>query len=156
MRHFLLVLAVLGLIAALVLRIRYGGGDDYPDLTAPPLLPESALEEVVSYPEPIGNVAVSPGGRLFFTVHPESRPQGNQLLEFIDGAATPYPSGAVQPHLFDTVLGLVVDDQNLLWTIMDSGPLACWPSISRLATSFMTTPSTTLSHREALSCRTCA
>ena len=120
MRHFLLFLAVLGLIAALVLRIRYGGGDDYPDLTTPPLLPASALEEFVSYPEPIGNVAVSPDGRLFFTVHPESRPRGNRLLEYIDGAAIPYPNGGVQPHLFDTVLGLVVDDHNRLWTI-DSG-----------------------------------
>lgn len=32
----------------------------------------------------------------------------------------PYPNGTVQPHLFDTVLGLVVDRQNRLWTI-DNG-----------------------------------
>jgi len=78
------------------------------------------LEVVLSYAEPIGNVAVSADGRIFFTVHPESRPQGNKLLEWVDGAAVPYPSGAVQPHLFDTVLGLVVDRQNVLWTI-DNG-----------------------------------
>ena len=61
----------------------------------------------VTYPEPIGNVAVSRDGRIFFTIHPEGRTQGNKLLEWVDGAAEPYPSGTVQPHLFDTVLGLV-------------------------------------------------
>jgi len=107
-------------LAAIILRVRYGPGDPYPDLSTPPILDEAALEEVLSYPEPIGNVAVSAGGRIFFTVHPESRPQGNKLLEWVDGAAVPYPSGTVQPHLFDTVLGLVIDRRNLLWTI-DNG-----------------------------------
>ncbi|MDA0679987.1 MAG: L-dopachrome tautomerase-related protein [Proteobacteria bacterium] len=120
MKHFLLFLLVVSSLAAIVLRVRYGGGDPYPDLSTPPILDESALEEVLRYPEPIGNVAVSAGGRIFFTVHPESRPRGNKLLEWVDGAAVPYPSGTVQPHLFDTVLGLVVDRQNRLWTI-DNG-----------------------------------
>lgn len=120
MRHFLLFLLVFSVIAAIVLRVRYGGGEPYPDLTTAPLLQEAALEEVLRYPEPIGNVAVSQDGRLFFTVHPESRPQGNKLLEWVAGAAVPYPSGAAQPLLFDTVLGLVVDRQNRLWTI-DNG-----------------------------------
>ena len=120
MRNFLLFLLVLSLIAAAALRVRYGGGEPYPDLSTPPLLSEDALEEVMSYPEPIGNVAVNRDGRIFFTVHPESRPQGNRLLEWVDGAAVPYPSGTVQPHLFDTVLGLVIDRQDVLWTI-DNG-----------------------------------
>ena len=120
MRHFLIFLLVFTLLSALVLRIRYGGGEPYEDVSTAPILPESALEEFLRYPEPIGNVAVSPEGRVFFTVHPESRPQGNRLLEFVNGAAVPYPSGAVQPHLFDTVLGLTVDRQNRLWTI-DNG-----------------------------------
>jgi len=100
--------------------MRYGGGEHYPDLSTPPLLGDALLEEVLSYPEPIGNVAVSADGRIFFSVHPESRPQGNKLLEWVDGAAVPYPSGTVQPHLFETVLGLVIDRQNVLWTI-DNG-----------------------------------
>lgn len=120
MRHFLLFLLAVSLIAAIVLRVRYGGGEPYQDLSTVPLLDESSLEEVLRYPEPIGNVAVSNGGRIFFTVHPESRPQGNKLLEWVEGAAVPYPSGTVQPHLFDTVLGIVVDRQDLLWTI-DNG-----------------------------------
>ena len=120
MRHFLIFLLVFTLLSALVLRIRYGGGEPYEDVSTTPVLPESALEVYLRYPEPIGNVAVSPEGRVFFTVHPESRPQGNRLLEFVNGAAVPYPSGAVQPRLFDTVLGLTVDGQNRLWTI-DNG-----------------------------------
>ena len=117
MRNFLLILLVIVILAAVVLRVRYGGGDPYPDLSTKPLIEESQLEEVLHYAEPIGNVAVNREGRIFFTVHPESRPKGNKLLEWVAGAAVPYPNGTVQPHLFDTVLGLVVDDRDWLWTI---------------------------------------
>ncbi|HSD69342.1 MAG TPA: L-dopachrome tautomerase-related protein [Woeseiaceae bacterium] len=117
MKSFLLFVASIALLVAAVLRIRYGGGEPYTDLSTPPLLPESQLETVLEYPEPVGNVAVNRDGRIFFTVHPESRPQGNKLLEWVDGAAVPYPSGTVQPHLFNTILGVVIDRQNRLWTI---------------------------------------
>jgi sugar lactone lactonase YvrE len=120
MRQLLLILLVVALLGAIVLRVRYGGGEPYADLSGTPLLGEDALEEVLAYPEPIGNVAISAEGRIFFTVHPESRPQGNKLLEWVDNAAIPYPNGTVQPHLFDTVLGIVVDRHNRLWTI-DNG-----------------------------------
>ena len=117
MRNFLLTLLAIALVAAIVLRVRYGGGAPYPDVSSSPLIDDTQLEEVLAYPEPIGNVAVNREGRIFFTVHPESRPQGNKLLEWVDEAAVPYPSGTVQPHLFDTVLGLVIDERNWLWTI---------------------------------------
>ncbi|MCH8303036.1 MAG: hypothetical protein IH912_09810, partial [Proteobacteria bacterium] len=112
MKNFLLFLLALALLTAIVLRVRYGGGDPYRDLSEAPRISDSQLEEVLNYPEPIGNVAVNREGRIFFTVHPESRPQGNKLLEWVQGAAVPYPNGPVQPHLFDTVLGLVVDDRD--------------------------------------------
>ena len=117
MKHFLLLLLVVAIIVVTTLRVRYGGGDPYYDLSTAPFIEETQLEEVLSYKEPIGNVAVSQQGRLFFTVHPESRPQGNKLLEWVDGAAIPYPNGTVQPHLFNTVLGLVIDRQDRLWAI---------------------------------------
>lgn len=120
MRNFLIVLLIVAAAAAAALRVRYGGGEPYVDLNTGPLLGEDELEEFVTYPEPIGNVAVSASGRVFFTVHPESRPRGNRLLEWVDGAGVPYPSGAVQLELFDTVLGVVIDRQNRLWTI-DNG-----------------------------------
>ena len=93
MKKILLSLFALALIGTLVLWVRYGGGQAYPDLSTAPVLNSSSLEEVVTYAEPVGNVAVNHDGRLFFTVHPESRPTGNKLLEYVRGAATPYPSG---------------------------------------------------------------
>jgi sugar lactone lactonase YvrE len=118
-----LLLALLFLVAATLLltavavRLRYGGGSAYPDLTATPLLDESALEAVASFPEPIGNVAVSDGGRLFFTVHPESRPAEHRLMEWTGDGARPFPSADAQRELFDTVLGVVIDREDRLWTI---------------------------------------
>jgi len=117
MKKVLLFLLVLALIIVLVVRVRYGGGDLYPDISTTPLLNSSIVEEVLAYPEPIGNVAVSATGRVFFTVHPESRPQGNKLLEFVDGASVPFPDGGSQSSLFDTVLGVAIDSRNRLWTI---------------------------------------
>ena len=112
------LIVVTGLV--IVVRLRYGGGQPYPDLTGSPILTGSDLETVLSYPEPIGNVAVSQDGRGFFTVHPESRPEGAKLLEFRDGAAWPYPDEALQEELFQTPLGVVIDRQYRLW-IIDHG-----------------------------------
>lgn len=117
MKNILLSLLALALIGTIVLWIRYGGGSPYPDLTTAPILNSSELEEVLSYSEPVGNVAVNRDGRIFFTVHPEARPTGNKLLEYVAGASVPYPSGGMQSELFDTVLGVVVDRFNRLWTI---------------------------------------
>ena len=117
MKKILLSLLLLAVVVAGMLWVRYGGGERYADLTSTPILGDDALEVVLEYPEPIGNVAVSASGRIFFTVHPESRPQGNKLLEFVDGAAVPYPDVALQDELFDAVLGVAIDRQNRLWTI---------------------------------------
>ena len=117
MKKILLFVVILIVVFATVARIRYGGGDPYPNLSSSPLLNSDVIEEVLAYPEPVGDVAISMDGRLFFTVHPESRPQGNRLLEFVDGAAVPFPNVSSQLHLFDTVLGVVVDGFNRLWTI---------------------------------------
>ena len=117
MKHVLLLLLIVLVATAATAWIRYGGGEPYADLTRTPILQQEALEEVLSYPLPIGNVAVSATGRIFFTVHPEARPKGNKLLEFADGAAVPYPGTRQQAELFDTVLGIAIDRQGNLWTI---------------------------------------
>jgi len=117
MKGILLFLVILFVTAATALWIRHGGGSVYPDLTNAPELSADELEEVLAYPEPIGNVAVSSDGRIFFTVHPESRPQGNKLLEYVNGASVPYPSLSQQTELFDTPLGLVIDRYDRLWVI---------------------------------------
>ncbi|MGB5695018.1 MAG: L-dopachrome tautomerase-related protein [Polyangiales bacterium] len=120
MRRFFLRLLI-GLLClfaavAVLLLVRYGGGEPYPDLNGAPIFDESELEVVVSSPEPIGNLAVSADGRVFYTIHPESRPTGAKLLEWVDGEAKPFPSEAAQT-LFETPLGIVIDRQNRLWTI---------------------------------------
>lgn len=113
------LLALLTLLAGLVLLLylRHGGGKPYPDLSTPPVLDKSQLELVLSYPEPIGNLAVAADGRVFFTVHPESRPQKDKLLVFENGRIRPFPASAVQASLFDAVLGVRLDQQGRLWTI---------------------------------------
>jgi sugar lactone lactonase YvrE len=117
MKKVLLFLLILSVILAIVLWVRYGGGEPFNSLTGTPLIADSELQEVLSYTEPIGNVAVSAGGDVFFTVHPESRPQGNKLMHFVDGASVPFPDIESQQRLFDTVLGVAIDRQNRLWTI---------------------------------------
>jgi sugar lactone lactonase YvrE len=124
MRRIIRVLVWIALILVTVLviavRLRYGGGKSYRDVTGVPVLPDNHLETVVSYPEPIGNVTVGEDGRGFFTVHPESRPDGAKLLEFREGVAWPYPSAAIQAELFQTPLGVAIDRHHRLW-IIDHG-----------------------------------
>jgi sugar lactone lactonase YvrE len=114
--RLLLGLAVVMATLAIVLHLRYGGGEPYPDLSGTPRFDESALEVVVTSAEPIGNLAVSADGRVFYTIHPESRPIGAKLLEWVDGAPKPFPSEEAQA-LFETPLGIAIDRQNRLWTI---------------------------------------
>ena len=114
--RLLVVFLVLAALLVAVLRLRYGGGEPYPDLSGTPMFDEAALEVVVTSPEPIGNHAVSADGRVFYTIHPESRPTGAKLLEWVDGAPRAFPSDEAQ-SLFETPLGVAVDRQNRLWTI---------------------------------------
>ncbi|MGB5810464.1 MAG: L-dopachrome tautomerase-related protein [Polyangiales bacterium] len=109
-------IVVLLLLVAVSLRVRYGGGEPYPDLSGTPRFGPDALEIVVTSPEPIGNLAVSSEGRVFYTIHPESRPEGAKLLEWVDGVPKAFPTEAAQA-LFDTPLGLAIDAQNRLWVI---------------------------------------
>lgn len=106
------------IVVAIVLYVRYGGGQTYDYEPGPALLGADDLETVIAYPEPIGNVAASRDSlaRIFFTVHPESRPERIKLLEIKNGKAEPYPSERAQEELI-TPLGLFVDAQNRLWVI---------------------------------------
>ena len=108
---------VLVTVLVVVVRLRHGGGDSYHDVTGTPILDERSLEVAMTYPEPIGNVAVSGTGRLFFTVHPESRPEGAKLLEWRNGSAVPWPDETTQKELFQTPLGVVIDRLDRLWVI---------------------------------------
>jgi sugar lactone lactonase YvrE len=116
LRKIIVVFLILAAVGATGLYLRYGGGESYRDLNTPPVLPASALEIAAQYPEPIGNIAVSVDGRLFFTVHPESRPETNKLMEWRNGKAVPFPDAAFQATL-KTPLGLAIDGRDRLWVI---------------------------------------
>lgn len=113
-------LIVLFALVALGLRLRYGGGNYYPDVTGAPVLASQALQAVVISDEPIGNIAVSQDGRVFYTIHPESRPAGARLLEWKDGKGVPWPSVEEQTHL-GQVLGLATDARGQLWAVEHGG-----------------------------------
>jgi sugar lactone lactonase YvrE len=113
----IIVLVVAGALVLGGLRLYFGGGSAYADLTTAPAVGEGGLETVLSYPEPIGNVAVSAAGRVFFTVHPEARPKGPRLLEWRDGKAEAFPAMDIQATVFETPLGIVIDRRNRLWAV---------------------------------------
>jgi sugar lactone lactonase YvrE len=121
----MLLAGVAGLLLVLLigLRVRYGGGEvGFPDLTMEPLFSPEVLETVAELEIPPGNIAVSAGGRIFFSFHPEAWPE-TRVAEMVDGEAVPYPSpefqspGGSEPAAFVTVLSLRIDRQNRLWTL---------------------------------------
>jgi sugar lactone lactonase YvrE len=120
LRIVLFILLFLLLTLFIVLRVRFGGGGAYPDQSTEPLFPSEALEEVLAFEEPLGNIAVSSSNRLFFSVHPESRPKTNKVLELVNGTPVPYPDIRFQKEEFNTVLGMFIDTQERLW-VLDHG-----------------------------------
>jgi sugar lactone lactonase YvrE len=116
-----LLLVLVGVLALGGLRLYFGGGVPYADLTGDPQVSESGLETVLASPQPIGNVAVSASGRVFFTLHPEGRPKGARLLEWRDGKAQAFPAEDIQDLVFETPLGIVADRQDRLWVIDPAG-----------------------------------
>jgi hypothetical protein len=57
-----------------VLALTACGGVRLEDRTTAPKLPASALQVVADLDYPPGNIAVSPTGRVFFTLHPSGDP----------------------------------------------------------------------------------
>ncbi len=116
------VFIVFALTAVLVIGFRYGGGQtDFPDRTTAPVFSGDNIETVADLSEPPGNLAVSKDGRIFFSLHPEGRPD-IRVAELVNGKAEPYPSLEFQGPgkseiFFDTVLSIRIDSRNRLWTL---------------------------------------
>jgi sugar lactone lactonase YvrE len=111
-----LVLLSLLFVFTIFLRLMYGGGEYYPNISTEPLFTDDSLQTVLTFDQSLGNLAVSEDNRIFFTVHPESRPEGSKLMEIVDGVPSPYPDEELQ-NQFITVLGTFIDKNNQLWTI---------------------------------------
>ena len=115
MRRFLIGLGVLLVLAAVALRLTLGGGRRMEDRTGPPELPGSVLEKVVDLDYPPGNIAVSTGGRVFFTLHPDGNPPANQkIMELKDGKAVPFTPKIMPP--LETPLALQIR-RDWLWAL---------------------------------------
>lgn len=114
---------LIGLFLALIIfvRVRYGGGNYFPDRTSAPLLASSTIEKVADLDMPPGNIAVAADGRIFFSFHPDGHAV-IKVAELVNSKAEPYPNLAFQtPQAntasFDTILSLRIDSKNRLWTL---------------------------------------
>jgi hypothetical protein len=119
MRTVTSILASLfALLACLILFlwIRYGGGEHFEDRTTAPEMPASVLETVADLDLPPGNIAVSEQGRIFFTFHPEAKPEVN-VAELVEGEPLPYPKNLPDELAYQSVLSLRVDRENRLWIL---------------------------------------
>jgi sugar lactone lactonase YvrE len=110
-------------VAVLAVKLTYGGGQPYPDISTAPLVPESALEQIATLDFPPGNVAVSPDGRIFFAYHPfakADRFSKATVFELVNGKPQPFPSADYQSR-YQGVFGMVADVQGRLWFIESAG-----------------------------------
>lgn len=115
--RLVITLVVILSVAVLGLRLWFGDGGAYKDLTTPPAIGEPGLETVLEHHLPIGALAVSATGRVFFATHPDVPAEGPRIFEWRDGEARPFPAAATQAALLDTPAGLVVDRFERLWII---------------------------------------
>ena len=109
----LAVVLVLGLVA---IKVIYGRGEPYPDVSTDPLNDYVVAE--ISLPLPPGMVAVGGDGRVFYTYHPFHKPEQHSehlLFEWRDGSGVPIaPDHAGR---LTGVFGITVDTQGNVWAI---------------------------------------
>lgn len=115
------VLAVVIVVLGITAKVRYGGGEQFPDRTTAPLMSFDNVEVVANLDFPPGNIAISADNRIFFTMHPEAGPPVN-LVEWRDGEAHPFPStdyqpGGSEPLAMQEVLSVRIDRQQRLWLL---------------------------------------
>lgn len=84
-----------------------------------PLRGPDGLEVVAQLGAVVGNVAVSPAGRIFITYHPAASPQVKVAEISAGNASRPYPDDAWQER-FQTPQGIKLDAKGRLW-VLDHG-----------------------------------
>lgn len=86
---------------------------------APPA-PPAPLEVVAELPFRPGNPAVTPDGRLLFSLHPLDEPEF-KVMEWRDGRAIPFPNPEVSRGLA-AVIGLRAGADGIVWTLDMGAP----------------------------------
>jgi sugar lactone lactonase YvrE len=119
------ILVLVALVAAAlgVVKLLYGGGDRYPDLSTTAAVPADKLESLVALDFPPGNVAVSADSRIFFAYHPFAKTERFSkatLFELVGGKPVAFPNAEIQSKL-QSVFGMTVDSQNRLWAVESAG-----------------------------------
>jgi sugar lactone lactonase YvrE len=112
---------LLALIAIVLIGVKllYGGGKAYPDISTPPVIATATIETPFALPFPPGMVAASPEGRIFYTYHMLHKPErfaDATVFEWVDGQGVPFPNAAMQDE-FVGAMGITVDRQGRLWII---------------------------------------
>ncbi len=105
---------VLGLL--MTVKLLYGRGTPYPDVGGRPRIDAADVTVIGSFEFPLGNVAGSRDGRVFFNIHPMAqawRFTDTFFYELVDGRARPYPDAQSQSDL-RFVFGMTVDAQDRL------------------------------------------
>jgi sugar lactone lactonase YvrE len=85
----------------------------------PPLRGADGLEVVAALDAVVGNIAVSPTGRIFITYHPEGAPEVKVAEISAGNVSRPYPDAAWQ-HRFQSPQGIQLDTRGRLW-VLDHG-----------------------------------
>lgn len=101
----------------IVVKLRYGLGESYPDVNTPPRIADKDVEVLAEMDMPLGNVTSSRDGRIFFNTHPFTQSHRFKdvfLFELVNGKPQPFPDAASQNDL-KFVFGMTVDAQNWLW-----------------------------------------
>jgi sugar lactone lactonase YvrE len=106
-------------VLLVVVKLRFGRGSSYRDVSTPPIAEGDAQSVLVELDFPPGNVTNAPDGRIFFNTHPftqSHRFTDSFLFELVDGKPRPYPDAASQS---DTkfVFGMTVDAHDRLWVV---------------------------------------
>jgi len=85
-----------------------------------PIRGAADLEVVAALGQVVGNIAVSPEGRVFITYHPEGTPV-TKVAEILPGnVSRPYPDEDSQHLRFQTPQGIKLDARGRLW-VLDHG-----------------------------------
>ncbi|MCA9736960.1 MAG: L-dopachrome tautomerase-related protein [Gemmatimonadota bacterium] len=124
-QHLLLLVLGVTAVVGLGVRLRYGGGKPFPELTVAEGIDQDRLEKVAELALPPAKVIVTAEGRTFFVAHPAMEADGAKLFEIVDGRPIAYPNEAFQAQL-RAPSALALDGDGRLW-VLDGGSMGIEP-----------------------------